>query len=87
MQQLVLPRSNDDLVDPLRAVDGEQRAHKHRDPVKRLQQLIFPAVACGASRCGDQCGTVRTRPLPALAKHFLQQAHWLNRSPLIASRR
>ena len=58
-----------------------------KETVKRLQQLIFPAVACRASRCGDQCGTVRTRLLPALAKHFLQQAHWLNRSPLIASRR
>ena len=87
MQQLVLPRSNDDLVDPLRAVDGEQRAHKHRDPVKRLQQLIFPAVARGASGGRNQRGAVRMSAVLALAEHLLQQAHGLNRSPLTASRR
>ena len=86
-QQLVLPRSDDDLVDALHAVDREQCAHKDGDAVKGLQQLVFPAVARGASGGRNQRGAVRVSALLVLAEHLLQQAHGLNRSPLTASRR
>lgn len=86
-QQLVLPRGDDDLVDALHAVDREQCAHKDRDAVKGLQQLVLPAVARGASGGRNQRGAVRVSALLALAEHLLQQAHGLNRSPLTASRR
>ena len=86
-QQLILPRGDDDLVDALHAVDREQCAHKDRDAVKGLQQLVLPAVARGASGGRNQRGAVRMSAVLALAEHLLQQAHGLNRSPLTASRR